>query len=73
MNPIIKKKKKNEFFISSDLNLVQRNSEEYTILNDGEIFISKIENETLKISFYNSKFLPIKKKYIQSILLNEKI
>ena len=54
INPIIIGTKKNEIIISSDIGLVQNNSQKYNILNDDEILITSIENGNINLSLLHN-------------------
>ena len=70
MNPIIVGFLKNEVFISSDINLVMNNSEEYVILEDNGFFICTFEKDKLDYEFLDSSFNKVEIKFNKSIIHN---
>ncbi|MCA9495309.1 MAG: glutamine--fructose-6-phosphate transaminase (isomerizing) [Nanoarchaeota archaeon] len=55
MNPLIIGTSPNELFFSSDLNLVEKNTKEYYILNDKEIIICSYKDDIIKTKYFDSK------------------
>lgn len=56
INPIIIGKSENEIFVSSDSNLVQKNSENYYTLDDGEFFISTLDENLVTFEMFDKNF-----------------
>ncbi len=61
INPIIVGVNEEEIFISSDSNLVQKNSNNYFILEDNEFFIASINDINFNLDFYDKNFNLISK------------
>ena len=54
INPIIVGTGKDEIIISSDIGLVQNNSQKHYILNDDEILITSLENDKINLSLLHN-------------------
>ena len=54
VNPLVIGKNQDEYFISSDSNLIQSNTDMYYVMEDFEIFICKIENEIINLELYQN-------------------
>ncbi len=70
INPIIVGTKKNEIIISSDIGLVQNNSQKHNILNDNEILIAAFEEGKTNSSLLHNfkKITPKWRKSVKSIM-----
>lgn len=61
INPLIVGISKDELFFSSDLNLIEQETEKYFILEDKEFFVSLLKKNKLELNIFNEKFKKIKK------------
>ncbi|MCA9459246.1 MAG: SIS domain-containing protein, partial [Nanoarchaeota archaeon] len=68
MNPLIIGTGNDELFFSSDLNLVEKNTKNYYILDDKELVICSYKNNIIKTKYLNSKF----KEFYPDFHLSEK-
>ncbi|MDA3855307.1 MAG: glutamine--fructose-6-phosphate transaminase (isomerizing) [Candidatus Woesearchaeota archaeon] len=66
INPLIFGIGNDELFISSDSNLVQKNSELHFILDDDEFFLASVIDNNLSFEFYNLAFKRISKQSYKS-------
>jgi len=74
INPIIIGESKNEIFISSDSSLVQNNSNNYKMLEDGEIFFVELNNsKDIIFEHYDKNFNEIERGFNKSLKEEEVI